>query len=893
MLPVADINLQTFLEKADLDDRARSFIRPFFGCLTAALCYLHDNRIRHKDIKPSNVLIKHDQVYLTDFGTSLDWSGHDNSTTATAPPTTPRYCAPEVMSCIERNTSSDIWSLGCVFLEMWTVLRQHTLEDLRTYMSAHGTQVKEYHSNPDGFTGWIKVLERVAGPSCDRVPSNWISNMLQRQPALRWNCHILEDRIREASTDLTAEHVFSGLCCLEPDEDTTTDTGFSSDSKTEIDDQDIQALPSPATIEPFEVTPSTPVLILSGMHSEDMVTRKPKKKPAPSPFFRWAAGSGTARKESVDRENAHTDGVPIPRVVISDYNAPLQPRVEDENESLSREIQEPSVTPPSANEAEPASIDEDEVASPPQEEDIPSSLGEESWISGFPCMICRSGLDTVADTVELPCHHWIHTTCFSRGYPHYSGHCTTCSIANQKPPKQANRGFAGPHRSRSHQQSVESRTKDAEGRANVFTAWQKMKQLLGERVEDESQRTDLERRSLSPNPAITEPNLKNMGSGRTAKPLQTKARTKSKRHTTVSDRELRPERPVSSRHKPKSSILDVESGSSAEEEARVMREARRNERARAAVTEDVNLSHYYDISSSEEQASSIQKVPRNERARAPFIEDIDERYYYYPPPVTIKMGPPWPRFGRKLGVDRVGSWLSDVQIDPEAINTAVSDVEVDDWRQVATTNELLLKAQSGYRTPPMNQSPSWSEHESETGHSRDQQRSASVEAQTGCNPHSRDAMEYDPNLRGSGTESPQDRPESYRTKSEGIPSNSGGTNRYYYPASGSEPIKLPHRTVLREPRTRTRRAGREKVRVHQESSTPIPNIDKPRRRGRQPSYDPEDVQYNRRRQPSYDPEEVQYSRKYGPEDIRWAPRSGEERGYASKPTLGRTATYVY
>ncbi|KAH9873091.1 hypothetical protein J1614_005488 [Plenodomus biglobosus] len=51
----------------------------------------------------------------------------------------------------------------------------------------------------------------------------------------------------------------------------------------------------------------------------------------------------------------------------------------------------------------------------------------------------------------------------------------------------------------------------------------------------------------------------------------------------------------------------------------------------------------------------------------------------------------------------------------------------------------------------------------------------------------------------------------------------------------------------------------------------------------------------RARQASYSPSEVQYARKYGPEDVRWAPRGREnERDYpASKPTLGRTATYVY
>jgi len=54
---------------------------------------------------------------------------------------------------------------------------------------------------------------------------------------------------------------------------------------------------------------------------------------------------------------------------------------------------------------------------------------------------------------------------------------------------------------------------------------------------------------------------------------------------------------------------------------------------------------------------------------------------------------------------------------------------------------------------------------------------------------------------------------------------------------------------------------------------------------------------HRVRQQSIDQNDVQYSRRYGPEDVRWAPRSGEpdraDRGYASKPTLGRTATYVY
>jgi len=221
MLPVADANLQTFLERADLNENSRSFLRPFFGCLTSALCYLHDNRIRHKDIKPSNVLIKGDQVYFTDFGTALDWSSSGSSVTATAAPTTPRYCAPEVMAYTERSSSSDIWSLGCVFLEMWTVLKSRTLEDLGAHMIAHGSCANSYHSNLEALTGWIEVLRSSAGPSSDLIPSTWIEKMLQEKPTERWNVHVLENHIEEACMDPNVQHMFQGICCLQSAEDTS------------------------------------------------------------------------------------------------------------------------------------------------------------------------------------------------------------------------------------------------------------------------------------------------------------------------------------------------------------------------------------------------------------------------------------------------------------------------------------------------------------------------------------------------------------------------------------------------------------------------------------------------------------------------------------------------
>ncbi len=52
MSPIADCNLNEFMDKSPLPREELSFLRTFFGCLAAALRYLHENRVRHKDIKP-------------------------------------------------------------------------------------------------------------------------------------------------------------------------------------------------------------------------------------------------------------------------------------------------------------------------------------------------------------------------------------------------------------------------------------------------------------------------------------------------------------------------------------------------------------------------------------------------------------------------------------------------------------------------------------------------------------------------------------------------------------------------------------------------------------------------------------------------------------------------
>jgi len=465
MLPVADMNLQTFLENTNLDDTSRSFLRPFFGCLTSALLYLHDNRIRHKDIKPSNVLIKHDRVYLTDFGTSLDWSGCDNSTTVTAPPTTPRYCAPEVMAFVERNTSSDIWSLGCVFLEMWTVLKRFTLDGLKAHMSDNGTHVKEYHHNLEAISSWIQMLENTPGPSCDRVPSKWIQNMLQHKPKSRWNCHILANHIQEASVDPSSEYAFKGLCCLESDDDTTDETE-SSDGYSEAE----------------SITPS---LLTGGRRDPEQAVGLIGLN---RPQLEDTVGDEVASPADVFSQ-AQPDA-PIPRIMVSDSSVPPGAFFEDESDSLARELDDPSAPTRVMDDLQEANSEHDDLIHPATNNDFsgsddvtlqeevtgktptqvspncslphpphmwkdlpraPSPLANSSTASFdrdeilkrllIPCRLCSSKLLVAANAVKLPCKHWIHKSCYAQGHELIYMTCPTCIKANKKPASQANRYF--------------------------------------------------------------------------------------------------------------------------------------------------------------------------------------------------------------------------------------------------------------------------------------------------------------------------------------------------------------------------------------------------------------------------------------------------------------------
>jgi serine/threonine protein kinase len=162
--------------------------------------------------------VKSHEVYLTDFGTTLDWSdvGH-STTTGLAAKGTLRYCAPEVAQNLPRKSSADIWSLGCVFLEMWTTLCGYSTSELDSYMQLNGSKSRLYHANISGVTRWCHMLS--SGSSDDaRVPGPWVRSMLEVDASTRCSIQSLAEDIHALNFEYDTAVSFSGLCCSDGDD---------------------------------------------------------------------------------------------------------------------------------------------------------------------------------------------------------------------------------------------------------------------------------------------------------------------------------------------------------------------------------------------------------------------------------------------------------------------------------------------------------------------------------------------------------------------------------------------------------------------------------------------------------------------------------------------------
>ncbi|KAM7259498.1 hypothetical protein ACFE04_015239 [Oxalis oulophora] len=124
----------------------------FLYQLLRGLKYIHSAHVLHRDLKPSNLLLNANcDLKICDFGLARTTSEADFMTEYVV---TRWYRAPELLlNCSEYTAAIDIWSVGCIFLEL---LRRETLFPGKDYVQQLQLITELLGSPDDSDLGFLR-----------------------------------------------------------------------------------------------------------------------------------------------------------------------------------------------------------------------------------------------------------------------------------------------------------------------------------------------------------------------------------------------------------------------------------------------------------------------------------------------------------------------------------------------------------------------------------------------------------------------------------------------------------------------------------------------------------------------------------------------------------------
>lgn len=217
LYPAADQNLEELMDElveSGLSIESGYIILPaFFGCLSAAMSFIHGNNVKHMDIKPKNILVRCTsqgrKIYIADFGIAKAYRSAAESFTDGPTSFTRTYAAPEVVMQDTRSYTADIFSLGCVFMEMFaSMISTKEVDERADLARVRGT---EFHAHITEVVFWFEFRLQNSYLSMTLGLFNWfkggmLRTMLNHSPAERPRADILQ----RATADLSCHLCHAG-----------------------------------------------------------------------------------------------------------------------------------------------------------------------------------------------------------------------------------------------------------------------------------------------------------------------------------------------------------------------------------------------------------------------------------------------------------------------------------------------------------------------------------------------------------------------------------------------------------------------------------------------------------------------------------------------------------
>jgi serine/threonine protein kinase len=250
LAPAAECDLSVYLDRVYEDgsvlDPTNSDTETLLtaaGCLASALAFIHRSRIKHKDIKPKNILYHENRLLFTDFGISTEFSDHERSS-STGPTSfsrqvsnldqaasclleltlhLPQWAAPEVMNGGQRSRASDIFSFGCVLLEIYSVLALKSPMEFSFFRTDEDGS-DAFYKNMCRVRKWVDLLKENLEPRT-RDFLEFLATLALENPKDRPTANDVFERARSTKRDDFFERgpstkredefdlTFCGACC--------------------------------------------------------------------------------------------------------------------------------------------------------------------------------------------------------------------------------------------------------------------------------------------------------------------------------------------------------------------------------------------------------------------------------------------------------------------------------------------------------------------------------------------------------------------------------------------------------------------------------------------------------------------------------------------------------